>query len=70
YASVMVSGTAKAVTDADEKFRALYALAGKYLPDHLDKAERDIRASFARTAVYRLDIETMTGKAKQPRPPG
>ncbi len=69
YASVMIFGTVDAVTNGDEKFRSLYALAEKYLPEHLDKAERDIRASFARTAVYRLDIEAISGKAKQPRPP-
>ncbi|SBV92183.1 Pyridoxamine 5'-phosphate oxidase-related FMN-binding [uncultured delta proteobacterium] len=69
YESAMVFGTVSEVADPDEKFRSLYALAEKYLPDHLDKAERDIRASFAKTAVYRLEIETITGKAKKPRPP-
>ncbi|HIU17734.1 MAG TPA: pyridoxamine 5'-phosphate oxidase family protein [Candidatus Avidesulfovibrio excrementigallinarum] len=67
YESVMAFGTVEKVTDDDEKFRALYALAFKYLPEHMDKAEGDIRHSFARTAVYRLRIESLTGKAKWPR---
>lgn len=67
YESVMVFGAMREVTDADEKFQALYALAAKYLPDHLDKAEAEIRASFSRTAVYCLRIEQTTGKAKRPR---
>lgn len=69
YESAMVSGPVSEVTDAAEKFRSLYALAEKYLPDHLGKAGGDIRASFSRTAVYRLEIATITGKAKKPRPP-
>lgn len=66
YESVMVFGTIREVTDADEKSRSLYALAEKYLPEHLDKAESDIRASLSRTAVYRLEINAVTGKAKKP----
>ncbi len=67
YESVMVFGAIHEVTDADEKYRALYALAARYLPDHLDRAEKDIRASLSRTAVYCLPIEAMTGKAKRLR---
>ena len=68
YESVMVFGAVSEVADPDEKFHSLYALAEKYLPEHLGKAEGDIRNSFARTAVYRLDITAMTGKAKKPGP--
>ena len=67
YESTMAFGTVASVTDEDEKFRALYALAAKYLPEHMDRAEGDIRHSLARTAVYKLTIESLTGKAKRPR---
>ena len=67
YESVMAFGTVDAVTDEDEKFQALYALAAKYLPGYLDRAEEDIRHSLARTAVYRMTVESLTGKAKGPR---
>ena len=67
YESVMAFGPVAAVTDEDEKFRALYALAGKYLPEHMDKAEGDIRHSLARTAVYAMTIDILPGKAKRPR---
>lgn len=70
FESVMVFGAMHEVTDADEKFQALYALAAKYLPDYLDRAEADIRASFSHTAVLCLPIEEMTGKAKRPRGSG
>ena len=67
YESVMAFGTVDAVTDEDEKFQALYALATKYLPGYLDRAEEDIRHSLARTSVYRMTVESLTGKAKGPR---
>ena len=67
YESVVLFGTVFEVSDPDEKYAALYALAEKYLPDHLDKAEKDIRHSFARTAVYAILPEQSTGKAKRPR---
>ncbi len=65
YESVMVDGTAREVTEAGEKIEALTALARKYLPAHLDKAENDIRRSLARTAVYAVTPLAVTGKAKQ-----
>ena len=68
YESVMVFGSLREVCEQDEKYRALHALAAKYLPDHMDKADADIRHSFERTAVYRLDIAALTGKAKKPAP--
>ena len=70
YECAMVEGTVEEVADPDEKFRVLYALAGKYLPEHLDKAEGDIGKSFKRTAVYRLTPQSVTGKAKRPKPDG
>ena len=66
FESVMVFGPVSEVTDHAEKYGALRALAAKYLPDHLDKAEGDITRSFERTAVFRLRIDRMTGKAKKP----
>ncbi len=65
YESVMLFGHAVLVEDAEEKYRALFRLAEKYLPEHRDKAEGDIRQSLARTAVYRIFPEAVTGKAKR-----
>lgn len=64
YRSVMVFGTVVLVEEKEEKTRALIALAQKYLPGDMDKADGDIARSFNRTAVYRIAIESMTGKAK------
>ncbi len=65
YESVMVDGTAQEVTGVEEKIAALTALAQKYLPEHLDKADVHIRKSLARTAVYAVTPLAVTGKAKK-----
>lgn len=65
FESVMVDVTIEHV-DGDEKLAALYALIDKYLPEHMDKAEQGIRASWDRTAVYALRISSISGKAKRP----
>jgi cytidylate kinase len=64
YESVMVFGHVSPVEDEEEKYRALFRLAEKYLPDHMDKADGDIRHSFSRTAVFRISLERVTAKGK------
>ena len=68
FESVIAAGIVKPIEDDEEKYRSLYALAKKYLPDHLDKAPDDIAHSLKRTAVYALEIQSLTGKAKKPKP--
>jgi cytidylate kinase len=65
YESAMVFGRLSPVEDEQEKYNSLMALAAKYLPVHLDKADKDIRHSFPRTAVYKLSLDLVTGKAKR-----
>jgi len=65
YESAMVFGTIGPVEAEQEKYDALYALAAKYLPDYLDRAEGSITRSFEHTAVYVLRPEQITGKAKK-----
>lgn len=64
YESVVLHGRASLVADGDEKRQALMALCEKYLPAHMDKAPGDIERSNRATAVVRIDIDQMTGKAK------
>ncbi|MGD8867529.1 MAG: pyridoxamine 5'-phosphate oxidase family protein [Gemmatimonadales bacterium] len=65
YAGVTVFGRAAVVEDDDEKARALQSLLDKYAP-HL-KPDRDYRPAdqkeLDRTSVYRIDIESWSGKA-------
>ena len=65
YESVMVGGSIREVVDAEEKNEILLALAQKYLPAYIDKAQHDIDRSFKQTAVYGLKMEKIAGKAKR-----
>ena len=82
YAGVVVFGTGRVVADPLEAKAALQMLLDKYAP-HLE-AGRDYRPTtddeLKRTAVYRVDIESWSGKQKEveadfpgayelPRPP-
>ena len=66
YAGVVVFGRGRVVTDDVEKKRGLQMLLDRYAP-HL-KPGRDYRGITAgelkRTGVYRIDIETWSGKQK------
>lgn len=70
YAGVTAFGTGRVVEDGDEAKRALQMLLDKYAP-HL-RPDRDYRATtddeLARTTVYRVDIETWSGKQKEVEP--
>lgn len=70
YASVVAFGTGSVVGDPDEARTALQMLLDKYAP-HL-RPGRDYRATtdeeLARTAVYRIDVETWSGKQKAVAP--
>lgn len=67
YESAMVFGLISLVDDEGEKRRSLLALARKYLPEHMDKADSSIDHSFSRTAVLRLSLDRVSGKAKRPK---
>ena len=61
YESVVISGKATIVEDMVEKEAALKALVGKYVPQMGDR--RMPEASVRNTAVVRVDLESVTGKA-------
>ena len=65
----MVTGTAREVTDPDEKRRALRALCEKLTPANMagDNFDRAVAKSLPRTGVWRIRMEEVTGKEK-PRP--
>lgn len=70
YAGVVVFGTGRVVEDPAEAKAALQMLLDKYAP-HLE-AGRDYRATtddeLKRTAVYRIDVESWSGKQKEVEP--
>ena len=62
--SAIVTGTASEVTDPQEKAAALRALCQKVTPDHMDGFETAVEQSLDVTAVWKVRMEEITGKAK------
>jgi uncharacterized protein len=69
YESAIVFGRAAVVTDPAERLRALELLAVRFCGALTPEAQRNIAADGARTAVVRIRIERITGKAHRPAVP-
>ena len=64
YESVIVFGTAVEVID-EEKHAGLVEILKKYSPDFMEKGERYIANDSPKARVYKIVIESMTGKARK-----
>ena len=62
YRSVIVTGTAYEVTEPTQKIEALFALSQRFCPDFLDQFDQELARCLPATAVWRIQIETVTGK--------
>ena len=63
YESAIVFGKATVVTDSAERRRAMEFLAARFCGGITPEAEKTIVESGAHTAIIRIDIERITGKA-------
>ena len=66
FASAIVTGTAVEVTDDGEKIAALRLLCQKFLPHAMtgDNFQRAVAESLPATALWRIDMDHISGKAK------
>lgn len=66
FQSAVVCGTAREVTEPEEKTEALRALCEKLLPAHMGQAfERAIDQSLSVTMIWKISMDQVTGKAKR-----
>jgi len=65
FESVIASGRAS-IVEGDERYQALVGLVEKYSPEFLDEGHKYIEQHDSRTKVVKIDIHSMTGKAKYP----
>jgi len=65
YESVVVSGNAEMIEDRVQKSNALRALVAKYAPDHISSGETYIEKLMDQTAVVRISIDRLIGKARK-----
>ena len=66
FQSVIVTGTASEVKDPEEKIAALQALCQKMTPEHMDGFSPAVEKSLTVTAVWKIRMEDISGKAKLP----
>lgn len=67
FASAVVRGTAHEVEDLAEKEHALRLICGAYAPEFPEELERRIAAGSARTTgIWRIDIDSVSGKSSPP----
>ena len=64
FQSVIVTGTAVEVTDSAEKIEALRTLCRKVTPDAMDGFTLAVEKSLTVTAVWKIHMEEISGKAK------
>lgn len=65
FESAIVSGPVNLVEDADERVAALRLICEKYTPDAMDYFDLAVEKSLAVTNVYRIEIESISGKRKK-----
>lgn len=65
YESVLLRCHACTQLSDDERFHALMLIVEKYAPHLQEIGEKYARGSFHRTAIIRLDIKSISGKAKK-----
>jgi hypothetical protein len=65
YESAVAFGTAAEVTEDGEKIEALRLLCQRHTPGNMGNFDQAIAASLPRTAIWKITIEKITGKAKQ-----
>jgi nitroimidazol reductase NimA-like FMN-containing flavoprotein (pyridoxamine 5'-phosphate oxidase superfamily) len=65
YASAIVFGRVRQLTEEAEKREALRTLGLRFAPDHPEVVAREVAKGLARTAVLRLEIERISAKARR-----
>lgn len=62
FRSVIVFGTARALTDDNEKMAALTALGRRYSPDDAEGLRKEIAKDFSHVLMVEISIDHLTGK--------
>ena len=64
FQSAIVTGTVSEVTDPEEQAAALRALCQKLTPQDMENFPLALEKSLSVTAVWRVEMDTVSGKAK------
>ena len=64
YESAVINGIAHEVTDREEKIHALLLICQRYAPENMAGFEAAIESKLGRTAVWKIHIDEISGKAR------
>ena len=70
YESTIVTGNAREVLKDSEKIHALRIICERYTPSNRYQFDEAIEKSLDRTAIWKVDISTISGKRKKYGPDG
>lgn len=62
YTSVIIQGVMEIIDDSETKRRVMNELVQQYSPDFKEKGNLMIEKSFHETAIFKLKIESISGK--------
>ena len=65
YESAIVTGIATQVTERDEKILALKAICERHTPANMQNFDEAINKSLFRTDIWKVSIDSITGKSKR-----
>ncbi|MBS5334649.1 MAG: 5-nitroimidazole antibiotic resistance protein [Clostridiales bacterium] len=65
YESAIITGTARKVIKDAEKINALRLICERYTPSNMHNFDRAIEKSLSRTAIWKVDIDSISGKRKK-----
>lgn len=65
YSSAIARGRAIEVIDDAEKIEALRAICERYAAENMAEFDAAIKRSLKRTAIWKIEIESITGKQKE-----
>ena len=65
FESAVVMGTAKELSDREEKLHALRLLSEHYAPDNMAAFDKAIEKEYALTSVWKIHIDEISGKANR-----
>ena len=65
FESAVIKGRLFEVTDDEEKIFALKILCERHTPENMPNFDEAIQKSLARTAIWKMSIDEITGKCKK-----
>lgn len=65
FESAIIRGKALEVTDDEEKIHGLWLICTRHTPSNMQNFDKAIEKSLSRTAIWKIQIEEITGKRKK-----